>query len=247
METYTLAPEGFNRIKRRLIWLSLFFFAFILAALFYFSGQQASAPQSQESAPFVNPIVGYLIAVVFIVVILSVTTRNNIRKLKGRWHSYSLTLSPTTITKEEAALPIITIFTERITKLEETPGEGLLIKTAQRNEFIFIPVSLVGYDQVKSQLAQIHEVEPKSRHAVSWRLLQFMLITVLGAWLMYAVMLSQSVSFVLSGGGFLLLFFGWGLIESRHSLVLSKQQKRAMWTMIFPCISLLVKIISVLR
>lgn len=242
MESYTLAPEGFNKIKRRLIGMFLFIFSLITATYFYFSVSKDAESQSQPPSLAIN-----LIVLVFFLVIMLPMALNTIRQQKRRWLAYRLTFSPTVITKEEGDLPTVTIPVEQIMRLEEVPGDELWIKTKQRNVFIAVPASLNGYEQVKARLAQIREIEQKPRHTIPLRLLLAFPFGVFVVWLMYVVMRSQNASFVLPVGALLALLFGWSLKEMQRSPLLSRSQKLMMWGMLLPVLTLLIKIISVLR
>jgi hypothetical protein len=241
METYTLAPEGFQPLKRRMIGFSVVIVVFIVAAV-YFPWLPTAAAQASSASGLIN-----LLVIFFITLVMAFQVTRGIRQQNRRWLSYKLTLSPTDVTKTQDELPVVTIPFEEITQLQEFANEGLSVRTARRHDFIFIPVSLNGYEEVKSRLAHIREIEPKSRRAIPLRLVLTLLFTLGAAGLMIAVMQSHTASFVLPVGLIMLLFLSWGLFETQRSKLFSQTQRRLMWFMLLPLLALLGKLISVLQ
>jgi hypothetical protein len=170
-----------------------------------------------------------------------------IRQQKRRWLSYKLTLSPTDITQTRDGLPAITISFEEITQIQEFTGDGLYVKTAHRHKFISIPVSLNGYEKIKSRLAQLREIEPKSRWTNPVKLVLACLLGFGLGVLQLAVRQSQTTTFVLPGGIVLLLLWGWFIYEMQRSQELSQTHKRLLWLTLFFPLNLIVKLMSVVQ
>jgi hypothetical protein len=234
METYQLAPKGFVREKRRLITISVFFFA---GALFYF----VWAINFDQTLSFSSKLLAFLIAIAIGISF----TLFGIKQRRLVYFSYRLTLSPQTLTEEHSLQPQISIPFEQISHLEEFSSEGLKVVIAEKKQPIWILPSLNDYETVKAQLSQIRKLETKSSlklPALLW-LLNIAMMAFGG--LIVALLLSQQISTVVQGFWYLLIFvcFSWRAVDKTYR---EQHLKRLGIIVIVPFTVLLIKLISLL-
>ncbi len=241
MDTYSLLPEGFDRIKKRwwLFYLAMFLF---FAAVIFYSGLRGELYQQSPSAFALLAVT----SLATMLVVGGLMAYFQIRSQRQLWFSYQLIISPQSVIKKQRRMPDIEIERDQITSLQELPSKGLLIKTEQRRQFIFVPASVEHYDEVKERLAQWRQVEPIPQRTAKLRQTAFYLLTLAGAAAMITAMKSQDAWIVFPLGLLLVPFFLWGLIEIQRSPQVDRRFKTWSWLMLLPVFSLVMKMILVL-
>jgi hypothetical protein len=80
-------------------------------------------------------------------------------RMRDFWASYELTMGPNTLRRTVVNLPPLEIVRPDVTGLERSP-RGVTVKTRDRHAPLFIPVELIGYDDVVERLATWRSIEP---------------------------------------------------------------------------------------
>jgi hypothetical protein len=140
-------------------------------------------------------------------------------------------------------MPDVEIGRHESTKIHEAPPNGtpngLVIRTAERQRFINIPVALDGYDEVKDQLGHWQQIEPLStKKYLGLQTLIWLLVPAA-----YLVMfISRNAWLVLTVGILLIALMGFAVVELRRSMNVDSRVKN-MKIMVFGFIVLIVIIV----
>jgi hypothetical protein len=122
-----------------------------------------------------------------------------------------------------SSLPALEIARSEVTRIVDSPGEGLTVMTAARQRFVFIPEQLQEYPLVREQLAGWRPFEtPRLRRTqavqMAWTLL------LLGLWL--ATGLVQDVRLALLAGVGLWIVGGISIREALRLGILDRSYRR---------------------
>lgn len=240
MERYCLLPESFRRIKR--LFLTIYFIGFLalIAPIFY--GINGELYRQSPS----NFILLAVFSVVFLLVFLGGLGYLQVRSQQQNWLSYQLFIGPDSVLKKQRRMPDLEIKRDQITSLHEFPSKGLLIKTGERRRFIFVPVSVERYDEVKARLTQWREIEPVPQRTAWFRQVVYYSLMLVGTVALITAMKSQEPRIFLPLGLLLVPFLLWGLIETQRSPNVDRRFKLWSWLMLLPVFLLVMKMISAL-
>jgi hypothetical protein len=138
-------------------------------------------------------------------------------------------------------LPEITLRRDEIDHLEEMPGRGLTIRTADPEHFIFVPFELEGYDELRAQLATWAPFRQLSL-ATTWRRqwLGVMTAVAMVTW-MITTMLSRNAAFAVPSAFAISVFLLWAFVAAQRSRHLDRRTKLGMYFVIFPILGLTLK------
>jgi hypothetical protein len=84
--------------------------------------------------------------------IAGLLTWAGLRNLNAQWTTYQLTLDGDQITRRTARIADVRVGRAQITALEEYPGTGLVVRTADKRTYVFISTWLAGYAEVRALL-----------------------------------------------------------------------------------------------
>jgi hypothetical protein len=152
MQTYILNPNGLAAQQRRGIKQSLVLYGFVIVSVL------AVANRGDFSIP---GLVGLLVGATTSLLVVALLMWAGLRSLRVQWATYQLILDGEQITRRASGVPDIQINRAQITTIEEYPDTGLMLRTADKRTFVFIPVGLMQYEDVREQLAAIMPIVEK--------------------------------------------------------------------------------------
>jgi hypothetical protein len=119
-------------------------------------------------------------------------------------------------------LPAIEIVRPEVTRIVDSPGDGLTVTTADAQRFIFIPEQLIGFSSVREQLAGWRAFEPPrllryQAARMGWTLL------LLSLWIGSGVI--PQIQLALLAGVALLAMCGYTIRETLRSKVVQRPYK----------------------
>src|SRR5499426_138789 len=142
MKIYVLSPQSIERAKRKALIQGLVSVG-LGVALALLTPVGASL-MSVETSVIAGPI---------ILVSLFIGIRRGLKILDENLKSYQLLVSSDSVVKRQGRAPDVEIHREQITRVEEKPGTGLFIRTADKKSFINVPEGLEGMDELKETLS----------------------------------------------------------------------------------------------
>jgi hypothetical protein len=238
MHTYTLAPDGFAARKKRLIIQSLTLYTIaVLAGLYLALRNDLASPNAMITLAIDIPLFAVLILFVL---------RRGIKLQREAWASYRLTIDQDTITRQQARLPDLTLRRDQITRIEELPGSGLLIRTTEPRIYISVPLGLTGYADIQAHLASW---QPISVSAYKTPLRLFLLCLGLAMAPIAAlviVVISDSLPLVVAAGLVLVGIMGWSLIAIQRSPNVDPRRKRWIWLGLLVLLPVMQKLLNLL-
>src|SRR5262249_47752035 len=143
MKIYVLSPQSIKRTKRKSLIQGLVSMGFCVPL-----GLLTPVGAGLMSVETI------VIAIPIILVPVFIGIRRGFKILDENLKSYQLLVSSDSMVKRQSRLPDVEIHREQITRVEEKPGKGLLIRTADKKSFINIPEGLEGMDELKETLSK---------------------------------------------------------------------------------------------
>jgi len=237
-KTYRLKPEGLRQIQ----WKAITGTATILAAVAGASLYRADLRHFGLDSPLLILLLFFIAACagLFIGLLL----------LRQAWASYELIVSKKTITRKLTQRRDVTIRRSEILRVEEWPGVGLRVLTLNRVKNIHIPVSLVRYEEVKTQLGNWRVLEtPRPRKIYE----RWPVASVIAGGVVFVVSLivlirAEAREVILPVGVLLLGGLGWAEYAILRNPHLDRRIKVSSWLGIIGLIPIVAKMIhSLLR
>ena len=147
MKTYTVKPDGFNAVRRRMLitGISTFSISFLGAALLL-------------SAGGLTPL-GFGLLFIIVFVAGGIAIRRSIQHQRETWSSYTLTLEDDYILKQQSHHADIRINLDEITAIQKAYTGDIVVKTKSWKKYILIPKGLNGFDEVESYLAGLKPIK----------------------------------------------------------------------------------------
>jgi len=149
MQTYILNPSGLAAQQRRGLQQSLLLYGFVIVCVL------AIANRGDFS---IHGLVGLLVAAATSLLLAGLLMWAGLRSLRVQWATYQLILDGDQITRRASRVPDVQINWAQITTIEEYPDTGLMLRTADKRTFVFIPAGLMQYEDVREQLATIKPI-----------------------------------------------------------------------------------------
>jgi len=230
LRTYTITPEGLRRLLWRSARLSFAVTVLLIAIalrLRYFGNDDA-----EPAAPWV---------LIYLFGVLLIGTWLSARATRRVWLTYRLELSNDALRRTQYRMPEISLQRGDVIELEEMPGRGLTVRTGDSELFIFVPLEIDRYDELRSELANWAPVQRLST-ATTWRRqwLGIMAAVAIVAW-MVATMWVRNVAFVVPSAFAISVFLLWAFIAAQRSRHLDRRTKIGMYLVIFPILALTLK------
>ncbi len=230
MRTYTISRPGLRALIWRSARMSVIITVLLIAVALRmrFTGEEDVVRTS-----------GWLL--LYLLGVLAFGTWLTTRSTRRTWLSYRLEFAPGNLRRTQYRLPEISIDRGEVTAIDEMPGRGMVVRTANPDRFIFVPSGLNGYPELKSELAAWTPVRTLSL-AATWSRQWLGVTSALGivGW-MVATMLSDNPAFVIPSAFAISVFLLWAFIASQRSLHLDRRMKLGMWCVIFPILLLTLK------
>jgi len=223
-KTYRLRPELFEQEKSRL--LRGFYFVFLMVIM----ASLILALQSVKFSPgrqLLIALAAVTVSVFFAVSIAFWCIFRSLRLRQQLWSSYELTVTEDSILRRASDHNDFTVHRSEVTGFDETANRGFFIKTTDRNDFIYVPAALDGYDELKGRLREWRPFPPARPHEPIWRSPYFVGAACLTAW--SVLWYSQTREYVVMAAFVLLVFLFATFITVLRSPRASRTVKRTSW------------------
>lgn len=189
-----------------------------------------------------NSDVYNVLVIVIIISLLSIFIglRLGIKNNNDAIRSYRIELLEDSIKKYQKNTPVIEISKSEIKTITEVIKKGLIIKTDNVNKYIYIPVGLEGYENLKESLSQW--VEIKSINKSSNQLL--LIVAALGVVVGFAViMLCNSAYIVIPVGIVLSTVLIWSNYKVKTNPHVDARLKKNLFITLFPITFIIIRIL----
>ncbi|MET4107659.1 hypothetical protein [Hymenobacter sp. UYP22] len=230
MNHYTNRPEGFGEIRRQLLLRGLPLGLLALGVGYGMSYANSESTPQQEAEVL-------LLLIPLMLGALGVGIYRSIQQQKRLYHSYTLTISDTSITREISDTPSITIPLARITRITRHHNGSLTITGATAHEVIGIHKQIEDYDALEAQLRALHPVTPQLRMPMLERLRIPLVVATLG--LMVMVYVATNKILVATSGAALSGLLLWSFFYIQRSPQLDYATKRRSWWVLLVVFSIL--------
>jgi hypothetical protein len=229
---YKLSLEGFNKaLKKNLPGRLLVIFIAMTAALYLGS---KNPDFDSHTLFFIIPL---------FLVIFTVPIVISIKKQKQSWLSYELYMTSDSILRKQSDLPDVKICKNNISSIEETIGNGILIKTLNKNYQIAIPSSLIGYEEVKQQISNWSDI----KESVSTAGKYMPIIAGIAVIILYIIIFgSESKFLVIPTGILFILLMLWSIISIQRNKNIENKYKRLAFIIIFPLLSVIYRTVYII-
>lgn len=134
--TYSLNPEQFAQVRRKLIIRAALVTPPLIAVFWYL---QRAQPRDRFDLLF--------FPVLFVWIVYS-----SIRREQEKWNSLTLEIRDDTLVRTLPNYPVLEIVPSEVTRIIES-RHGLMIKTNSRLRFLFVHHALLGYDDFRCRVA----------------------------------------------------------------------------------------------
>ena len=221
MKIYVLSPQSIERAKRKAVIRGVVVGGFALAlglALPVAAGLISTGP--------------LFIAIPIMLVSIAFGIRRALKILDENLKSYQLLVSSDSVVKRQGRLPDVEIHQEQITRVEEKPGTGLFVRTADKKSFINVPEGLEGMDELKETLSKWRL--PDSIISSKERGPLLLAVALLSFGLAVATLwLSTNLALVMAAGIFLIVYTVWGSVTLSRRQDIDARLKIKPWLILF--------------
>jgi hypothetical protein len=175
---------------------------------------------------------GLVIAIPIMLVSIIIGIRRALKILEETLKSYQLLVSSDSVVKRQGRLPDVEVRREQITSVEEKPGTGLFIRTADKKSFINVPEGLEGVDELKETLSEWRPadsiISSKGREPL------LLAAALLSFGLAFATMwLSTNLALVMAAGIFVIVYLVWGSVVLHRRRDIDARLKLKPWLILF--------------
>jgi len=235
LKFYKLSPEGFNQERRKLINQGVAFSIFVIGIILfgrYLQGDKTS-------------LIITAILVPFLAIPLAIGINNGIKIRRDKWLSYELLVGYDFILKKEANIADVEIYQDEITKLEQISNGNIIVRTKEKDRFILIPNSLVGFEEAKNILLSWQNGKPITTARSNRLSTALLFVCTMASFII--VMYVNQIRIVLPAALFLIPFYIWSLIQIQRNPQIDPKIKQGSWLFILVLISLIFRIIALLK
>ncbi|HMI60595.1 MAG TPA: hypothetical protein VK518_06795 [Puia sp.] len=156
MQTFKIAESSYKKIRKRL---------YIATAISIVVGCFiAMLTTSHGSIGFNVSSLSFMIP--YLAVVIGLSFFSVFRRQKKILHTYSVTISDTGITQEQASVPSLTISFMEIKEIVKTKRGAFIIKGLQRRDIILIPYGIENKDELETRLAELAPISSKSQDPI---------------------------------------------------------------------------------
>lgn len=220
MKTYALSPTAIARQKQRVFRRGMI--TMLAASVLPLAVMYATRFISGWVLLFVLPIIA---------VVVVVGVRRGLKITEENLSSYRLRMGDETISRQQAGIPEVEIPYTQITAVQESALTGLVLKTADRTQTIYILPALDDYAEVKAEVLRRKPAIATFAHkgARAWLLY---IPTVLFFVAFAALWLSRNLPVVLAAGGFILAYWFWAWTLVRRRQDIDARAKLGIWHLV---------------
>lgn len=228
---YRVSPAG----RRRLQWKAARTSFLITLVMMGIAGTLAF--RAQEPVP--QRTLGWIL--IYLLCVLIGGAWLNIRSAARAWALYVLELGADQLRRTQQGGPEVILARAGIAAIEELPGQGLLVRSADEKNFVFIPAEISEFGELREHLqawAPIRVVRRAEAARRKW--LGLGAAFGVSGWLI-ATMLSHAWLVVLPSSFFLSVLLLWSFVEAQRSEGLDRRTKRMTWITLLPVLGLMIK------
>ncbi len=239
MKTFKLDPLGFKKARQKSLLRTIPIMLLATFAGIYISSidqtNQTSSTSTVNVLPFVIPII--ILAAGFGLFL-------GLKRQKKQWDSYELTIDGDNIIRIQQNVPTVSIKKENLKEIIETPIGDILIKTGLRANFINIPSSVHGREELLKILADFGQILSQPAGNIN----KLNIIMPIGVIVLMIVFYSSKEIMILIPTG-IILFAGllWSFIEIRKSKHIDKNTKRASYFVFLVLLPIIAKLLIALK
>jgi hypothetical protein len=222
---FTLPPEAFDAERTRLLrgFYAAFLLVLVAAALLALRNVDFNSTGARMlwSIKVITVCVAFSLSVGFWGIFRSLRLR------RREWETYELLLGDDCIIRKQFDRPDLQLGRADIVQVQETAGRGLMINSGETGRYIFVPASLHGYAELKSELARwLPPAPPRSRELL-WRSPFFIGTVCLASW---SILYLSDNKHLVAGAAFVLMSFLLGTyITALLSANVSRTLRRGAW------------------
>ena len=219
MQIFQLSPDGFKKVKEKLLFRGIILGAIALTIGFYI----AIANQNEDAETSIFEILPFMIPI--FIIALGVGIFKGLKRQKTGWDSFQLTIEEDAITRSQNNIPDIMIRKEEIREIFENPDGSLVINTDEKLRFIGIPASVQNRVELLNLLENFGEIQQKSGKGNKGYLTIIASLAVLG--LMAVFFIAKSEIFIIPTGILLTAALIWSFVQTQKSNLVDKKTKRS--------------------
>lgn len=220
MNLYTNRPDGFGEIRNQLL-LRVLPLGLLAVGVGYAISYATSASTPQQEAevlPFFLPLM---------LAALGFGIYRSLQQQQRLYHSYTLTISDTTITRALNDTPTVAIPIQNITSITQNHNGTFTIQGATAQESIGVYRQVEPYDVLATQLRATHPLTMQTQKPVAERLRLPLVLLTLG--LMASVYVATNRLLVALSGTALSGLLLWSFFSIQRSPHLDEATKRRRW------------------
>jgi hypothetical protein len=153
-------------------------------------------PWHSSHVPFPVKLLLLLLTPVLFLIVWGIQFPRGITRQIEAFRSYRILISQDKVSRIQESRPDIILSRDEVTKIEEKPGQGVLVSGVNKYKKIWIPERISNYDDLRRQLSYLM---PISRNERSTAVLRSVLSTILNT-VIVLLGLALMLIFILIGG-----------------------------------------------
>jgi hypothetical protein len=236
VRTFSISPAGLRGLVWRSARLSFAIAVLLIAITMRFS--------FSDEEPYPRTLI-WILTYLFLVLVAG--TGLAVRSARRLWSAFHIELENDCLRRVQSRLPDVSITREETTEIEEMPGRGLTVRTADSEKFIYVPTAVEDYAALRAELATWKPVNTLSIATTWTRQWAGVTAAMLVVGWMVAAMLSTSLAFAAPSAFAISVFLLWTFVAAQQSLHLDRRTKLAMWLVFFPILALTLRCLRLLE
>lgn len=153
--------------------------------------------------------------------------------------SYKIELLDNSIKKYQKNVPIVEINKSEITSIVEVKNKGITIRTENINKYIYIPVIIEEYLEIRKTLSELREIEIKENNYSQY----INIIASLGSIIAVGIiMISENSYVVIPVGTVFLVILIWSIYKIQTNQHIDSRIKKNSWFILFPILFIFLKV-----
>ena len=223
MQVFTVRPDGFARIRKKMLWrLVPFFLGLIIILLVATSFYQLGSFGFAMSSELYFPIV--------VAIFFGWRLYREVSKQKKIYETYTLTIDDFSITREQHNTPPFTIYIDNVTDIIKNKHAAFIIKGKSAAEIIVVPSQMDNYDELEGLLNTIKPITTDTKSLRSLKVRALLAIT--GIVLMIVVNVVDNKIVIAIVAPVAVGLLTWNFIAVQKNKNIDHTAKRFSWIML---------------
>jgi len=231
MKEYKLRPDAFQEIKKKLLYWAVPIIVIAVAV-----GIGSSVFGSNKDSGQVN-VLPFSIGIA--VIVLAIRLKGAFKKQKALFESFTLTVSPNFIGREQLNTATIVIQASDIREITKNKKGCITIRGSENRNVIYVPAQIENLAELEVDLMALGPIVVTNRKPFVQRIAWLISFLTLG--LMVTVYTASHKMVVGLSGALVTAMMLWSLVEVQRSKNIDRKSKRSMWWILV----LLLSVISV--